>query len=117
MLEWYIDNISNLIIREVLMLQNNEDIDNNTKEAIKLFDIVEWKNKTENMKNHIKEEKENSPKDERNMNIKEENAIKIINAWEMYIKLIHDKKDWSGLVSLLLEASSKIESFIMCMSL
>lgn len=117
MLEWYIDDISNLIIRNVLMLQNNEDVDNKTKESIKLFDIMEWKNKTENMKNHIKEEKENSPDDERNMNIKEENAIKNINAWETYIKLIHDKQDWSGLASLLLEASSKVESFIMYMSL
>ena len=117
MLEWYIDDMSNLIIREVLMLQNNGDFDNNIKEAIKSFNIVEWKNKTENMKNHIREEKENSPSDERSIKIKEENAIKIINAWRMYIRLIHDKKDWSGLVSLLLEATSKIESFIMCMSL
>lgn len=31
MLEWYIDELSNLIIREVLMLQNNEEVDNNTK--------------------------------------------------------------------------------------
>ena len=101
MLEWYIDNISNLIIREILMLQNNKNVDNNTKEAIKLLDIIEWKNKTENMKNHIKEE----------------NAMKIINAWMTYIKLIHDKKDWSELVAVLLEAPLNIESFIMCMSL
>lgn len=117
MLEWYIDDMSNLIIREVLMLQNNEEVDNNIIETIKIFDIVEWKNKTENMKNHIKEEKENSPNDERSIKIKEENAIKIINAWKTYIKLIHDKKDWSMLASLLLEAVSKVESFIMCMSL
>ena len=117
MLEWYIDNISNLIIREILMLQNNKNVDNNTKEAIKLLNIIEWKNKTENMKNHIKEEKEKSPNDERSMNIKEENAMKIINAWMTYIKLIHDKKDWSELVAVLLEAPLNIESFIMCMSL
>ena len=117
MLEWYIDELSNLFIREALMLQNNEEIDNNTKETIKLFDIVEWKNKTENMKNHIKEEKENSPNDEREMKIKEENAMKIIHAWETYIKLTHDKKDWGALASLLLETISKVESFIMCMSL
>ena len=117
MLEWYIDELSNLIIREVLMLQNNEEVDNNTKETIKLFDITEWKNKTENMKNHIKEEKENSPDDKCTMKIKEENAMKIIHAWETYIKLIHDNKDWCGLTSLLLEATSKVESFIMCMSL
>lgn len=117
MLEWYINELSNLIIREVLMLQNNEDVDDNTKETIKLFDINEWRNKTENMKNYIKEEKENSPNDERNIKIKEENAMKIIQAWETYIKLIHEKKDWNGLASLLLEASTKVESFIMCMSL
>ena len=117
MLEWYIDELSNLIAREILMLQNNEELDDNTKETIKLFDIVEWKNKTENMKNHIKEEKENSSDDECTMKIKEENAMKIIHAWMTYINIIHNTKDWSGLASLLLESTSKVESFIMCMSL